>query len=284
MLNSCNIQTYLCSSLNGPSKRCYSKHFRVWIIQKFRVTTVFLMTTIKGNLESIKISIDSVTSEKTITLCVLEWWTVTVKSVFIHNCSICKNSIIENTHSHVSTKVKEILAINLNLCETTVRSTRRSNRLNYWSLIIKVLDWWRPHIGFQSDFQINPAWFYACWSNALNFAIWSKFTLNNVVIEATQNLPSFLKVGPRNSNNIASIEWTHSRINIKKHRRLIVIEDIFILSVLYSIKSYFDTRLMIVITWGRYAPCSSRVCYCCSYSNFKINESAPSINGIIDLV
>jgi hypothetical protein len=55
-------------------------------------------------------------------------------------------------------------------------------------------------------------------------------------VEGTLNRFGILKISTSNIDVASSFNWTLSWVNVEEHWRLVVIEDVFILCVFYSIE------------------------------------------------
>lgn len=82
------------------------------------------------------------------------------------------------------------------------------------------------------------------------------------------------------STSYRTLAW----LGVKEKGRLIIVEDLLIISVLDSIESDLNARLMPVVAWWRHAVSTRRVRNHSLDSQLQIQEGTECVVGVVDLV
>ena len=215
---------------------------------------------------------------------------VAVHHSVILNGRVCKYCPIEDTKGLVAAEVSEARAVDRDLRVASLWSANWIDADDLRNVIVQVLHGCRPHIFFESKSQVDIAWSLDSRRNALHFGCRNKLARDcclpwdSGTFERAPDRPCVLEVGPSNNNFCSAFNGAFSRVYVKNQRRLVVVEDLVIVSVLYTVKCELNTGLMPVVGWRRDANCSRRVGHDRGNSYLKVKECAKRIVGVVYLV
>ena len=122
--------------------------------------------------------------------------------------------------------------------------------MDLWNVVVKVFQGCRPHVFLESKLKVDITWTFNCRRDAINLSGRYEFSFNFGATERAPYLASVLEISSRDPDMSATSDRSFSWLQLEEQRRLVIVEDLLVISVFDTVEGNLNARLMpIVARW-----------------------------------
>jgi len=107
--------------------------------------------------------------------------------------------------------------------------------MNFRNVVVQVFQRRGPHVFLKSKLKIDISWTFNSRRDAINLSGRYEFSFNFSAAERAPYLASVLEIGSRNPDMGATSDRSFSWLQLEEQRRLVIVEDLLVISVLDTI-------------------------------------------------